>query len=61
MGKRTKHNYDTTGGVRMKARRKRIKDSGLVERAIIMDAKDSDKVRIFAENLYKKRGKNLIP
>ena len=54
-----KKNYDKTGLTRMQKRRARIKESGLVERPIIMDAEDTPKIRKYAEKLYKKRGKKL--
>ena len=45
----------------MRSRRDRIKQSGLVERAVLMDEEDADIIRKYAQNLYKKRGKTLTP
>ena len=55
------NNYDVTDKARMVKRRERIKEAGLVERAVLMDAEDAPAVKQYAEKLYKKRGKALKP
>lgn len=55
------NNYDSTSGERKKRLHKRIADSDLCNRLVVMAPEDVEKVRAYAERLYKKRGLKLLP
>ncbi len=52
-------NYDYTSAQRAKRRIERIYAAGLKYKRIVMHEEDTEKVRAYAEKLYKKRGISL--